>query len=52
VRDEILELLVELSAERVVLVVTHEPELFSGLIAPEQAWTLQQGILRPALQPV
>jgi energy-coupling factor transport system ATP-binding protein len=52
VRDEILELLVELSAKRVVLVVTHEPELFSGLIAPEQAWTLQQGILRPALQPV
>ena len=52
VRDEILELLVELSAERVVLVVTHEPELFSGLIPPEQAWTLQQGILRPALQPV
>ncbi|MFM8974974.1 MAG: ATP-binding cassette domain-containing protein, partial [Vulcanococcus sp.] len=51
VRDEILELLVELSRERVVLVVTHEPELFTGLIPPQQCWSLQQGVLRPALQP-
>jgi energy-coupling factor transport system ATP-binding protein len=51
VRDEILELLVELSGERVVLVVTHEPELFTGLIPPQQCWSLNQGVLQPALQP-
>jgi len=51
VRDEILELLVELSRERVVLVVTHEPELFTGLIPAQQCWNLQQGVLQPALQP-
>ena len=48
VRDEILELLVELSGERVVLVVTHEPELFTGLIPPQQFWSLNQGVLQPA----
>jgi energy-coupling factor transport system ATP-binding protein len=51
VRDDILELLVQLSQERVVLVVTHEPELFAGLIPTQQCWTLQQGVLHPALQP-
>ena len=51
VRDEILELLVELSQERVVLVVTHEPELFTGLIPAQQCWSLQRGVLQPALQP-
>jgi energy-coupling factor transport system ATP-binding protein len=51
VRDDILELLVELSQERVVLVVTHEPELFTGLIPAQQCWSLQQGQLRPALLP-
>jgi energy-coupling factor transport system ATP-binding protein len=51
VRDDILELLVQLSQERVVLVVTHEPELFTGLIPTQQCWTLQQGVLHPALQP-
>lgn len=51
VRDDILELLVQLSQERVVLVVTHEPELFTGLIPPQQCWSLQQGVLQPALQP-
>ena len=49
VRDEILELLVELSQERVVLVVTHEPELFTGLIPAPQCWSLQRGVLQPEI---
>lgn len=47
VRGEILELLAGLSRERVLLVVTHEPELFEGLVAPAQSWRLQQGVLQP-----
>ena len=45
VRDEVLELLSRLSRERVLLVVTHEPELFSALVA--QSWQLERGQLRP-----
>ena len=51
VRDDILELLISLSRDRVLLVVTHEPELFEGLITPQQCWSLDQGRLRPAMHP-
>jgi len=43
VRDEVLELLQELGRERALLIVTHEPELFRGLV--RQAWRLEQGRL-------
>jgi energy-coupling factor transport system ATP-binding protein len=43
VRGEILELLAALSQERAVLVVTHEPELFRGVI--DDGWRLEQGQL-------
>jgi energy-coupling factor transport system ATP-binding protein len=45
VRDEVLQLIGQLSVGRVLLVVTHEPELFRGLI--EQGWELRDGALRP-----
>ena len=45
VRDEVLLLLEALSRDRVLLVVTHEPELFDGLVEPGQAWRLEQGLL-------
>ena len=45
VRDEVLHLLEALSRDRVLLVVTHEPELFDGLVEPGQAWRLEQGLL-------
>ena len=45
VRGEILELLAVLSQERAVLVVTHEPELFRGVI--DGGWRLEQGQLEP-----
>ena len=45
VRGEILELLAALAQERAVLVVTHEPELFRGVI--EGGWRLEQGQLEP-----
>jgi energy-coupling factor transport system ATP-binding protein len=45
VRQEVLQLLAELSRDRVLLVVTHEPELFRGLI--ERGWRLEQGRLQP-----
>jgi energy-coupling factor transport system ATP-binding protein len=45
VRGEILELLAVLSQERAVLVVTHEPELFRGVI--DGGWRLDQGQLEP-----
>ncbi len=45
VRQEVLDLLGRLAADRVLLVVTHEPELFRGVI--EQGWRLQQGRLEP-----
>lgn len=43
VRSEILDLLMELGRERVLLVVTHEPELFERLVAPGQRYRLQAG---------
>ncbi|KRO93335.1 MAG: energy-coupling factor ABC transporter ATP-binding protein [Prochlorococcaceae cyanobacterium MAG_34] len=45
VRGEILELLAALSQERAVLVVTHEPELFRGVI--DGGWRLERGQLEP-----
>jgi energy-coupling factor transport system ATP-binding protein len=45
VRDEVLQLLEALSRDRVLLVVTHEPELFDGLVEPGRAWRLEQGLL-------
>jgi energy-coupling factor transport system ATP-binding protein len=47
VRGEILELLAELGRERVLLVVTHEPDLFEAWVAPEQRYRLQAGVLQP-----
>ncbi len=45
VREEVLQLLGELARERALLVVTHEPELFRGVI--ERGWRLDNGELRP-----
>jgi len=45
VRDEVLQLLASLAQERALLVVTHEPELFDGVI--KTGWFLEQGQLRP-----
>jgi len=45
VRAEVLDLLIQLARERVLLVVTHEPELFSDLV--EHSWQLERGQLRP-----
>ncbi|MCP9850747.1 ABC transporter ATP-binding protein [Cyanobium sp. Morenito 9A2] len=45
VRDGVLQLIGRLSRDRVLLVVTHEPELFRGLI--ERGWELRDGALRP-----
>ncbi|NDG75054.1 MAG: ABC transporter ATP-binding protein [Synechococcaceae bacterium WB8_1B_136] len=45
VRDEVLELLGELSRDRVLLVVTHEPELFAGRVEAGHSWRLEQGQL-------
>jgi energy-coupling factor transport system ATP-binding protein len=47
VREEVLELLSQLARERVLLVVTHEPELFADRVQPEQSWRLEQGMLQP-----
>jgi energy-coupling factor transport system ATP-binding protein len=47
VRGEILELLAELARERVLLVVTHEPDLFDAWVAPEHRYRLQAGVLQP-----
>ena len=47
VRDEVLELLERLSRDRVVLVVTHEPELFAGWVDPACSWRLLHGRLQP-----
>jgi energy-coupling factor transport system ATP-binding protein len=41
VRDEVLQLLAVLGRERAMLVVTHEPELFAGVI--DQGWRLERG---------
>ena len=53
VRREVLELLRAVAQERAVLVVTHEPELFSGLA--DRSWQLSGGHLEdralPTMQP-
>ncbi len=46
VRGEVLQLLDQLSRERVLLVVTHEPELFEGVVDRRRAWRLERGVLR------
>jgi energy-coupling factor transport system ATP-binding protein len=45
VRDEVLQLLSSLARERALLVVTHEPELFRGVV--EEGWFLENGLLTP-----
>jgi energy-coupling factor transport system ATP-binding protein len=45
VRDGVLDLLQGLAQERALLVVTHEPEIFTRL-KPE-GWRLEEGVLRP-----
>lgn len=45
VREEVLQLLQQLARDRVLLVVTHEPELFKGWV--EEGWRLQGGALQP-----
>ncbi len=45
VRAEVLDLLGQLARERVLLVVTHEPDLFSDWV--ERAWQLERGQLQP-----
>ena len=45
VRDEVLQVLAQLAQQRALLVVTHEPELFRGVI--DQGWWLEQGRLLP-----
>jgi energy-coupling factor transport system ATP-binding protein len=45
VRNEVLQLLSVLSRDRALLVVTHEPDLFAGVV--EGGWFLEQGALRP-----
>ena len=47
VRGEILELLERLSRERVLLVVTHEAELFEALVPPQRRWRLEAGLVEP-----
>jgi energy-coupling factor transport system ATP-binding protein len=45
VREEVLQLIADLAKDRALLVVTHEPELFRGVV--ERGWRLEQGALRP-----
>jgi len=47
VRDEVLQLLARLARDRALLVVTHEPELFAGVV--EGGWFLENGQLRPLM---
>ena len=47
VRDEVLDLLSRLSRDRLLLVVTHEPELFEGRIRADRSWRLEAGQLQP-----
>lgn len=49
VRREILDLLAVLSKDRILLVVTHEPELFAGVI--DQLWGMHDGMLAPLEPP-
>ena len=44
VREDMIDLLADLARERAMLVVTHEPELFSGLI--DMRWSLQNARLK------
>ena len=44
-QDEILNLLTQLSKEQVLIVVTHEPELFSKWVS--ESHRLQEGTLKP-----
>jgi energy-coupling factor transport system ATP-binding protein len=45
VRNEVLQLLATLARDRALLVVTHEPELFAGVV--EGGWFLERGVLHP-----
>lgn len=45
VRNEVLQLLAILARDRALLVVTHEPDLFAGVV--DEGWFLEQGALRP-----
>ncbi|MEB3199598.1 MAG: ABC transporter ATP-binding protein [Synechococcaceae cyanobacterium] len=45
VRGEVLQLLADLACDRALLVVTHEPELFQGLV--HSGWSLEAGQLKP-----
>ena len=45
VRDEVLELMANLAKEKVLIVVTHEPELFNNLM--NSAYVLKEGQLLP-----
>lgn len=45
VRGEILELLSDLGRERMLLIVTHEPELFETVVQLDQRWILREGLL-------
>ena len=45
VRGEILDLLRTLGRDRVLLVVTHEPELFDALVEPNQRHRLEGGLI-------
>ena len=45
VRDEVLQLLGNLARERALLVVTHEPDLFRGIL--QGGWMLEKGRLQP-----
>jgi energy-coupling factor transport system ATP-binding protein len=49
VRDEVLSLLQDLAKEKVLIVVTHEPDLFHHW--PCEEWKLQRGRLH-ALSPL
>ena len=50
VRREILDLLAVLSKDRILLVVTHEPELFTGVI--DHLWRMHDGMLAPLEPPM
>jgi energy-coupling factor transport system ATP-binding protein len=45
VRQEVLQLISQLGQERALLVVTHEPDLFRGMVV--RSWRLSEGTLQP-----
>jgi energy-coupling factor transport system ATP-binding protein len=49
VRRDILDLLAVVAKDRCLLVVTHEPELFEGVI--DQGWRMDNGMLSPLEPP-